>query len=332
MRAYAYQNVPSEVMSSSSGGAYRRIIHSIQSQYPDEDFIYYGAAWNNDLSVSHKRVDNLSEAERLFSGSKYVRSDIAGIPGQVEKDLQGGKFVVFSGTPCQVYGVLSFIRNKAIPSSKLVTIDIICHGTPKQEVLRDSLSWWSHKEGSPVVAMSCRDKRSGWKGYPVSLKFKDGKEWINNFNTQMYIRLFFTHLVMYKGCYSCKFSNIERNSDITIGDFWGVEDVFPELNPGKGVSLILTNTDKGQRILNRIQQSLAKEEVLLECKNDDYRKYQHNLNSPTEMPEMYDQFWRDYKDKGFEYILKEYKVTDFMTYARYCKHKVSGILKGNQSN
>ena len=143
---------------------------------------------------------------------------------------------------------------------------------------------------------------------------------------------FFTHLVMYKGCYSCKFSNIERNSDITIGDFWGVEDVFPELNPGKGVSLILTNTDKGQRILNRIQQSLAKEEVLLECKNDDYRKYQHNLNSPTEMPEMYDQFWRDYKDKGFEYILKEYKVTDFMTYARYCKHKVSGILKGNQSN
>jgi coenzyme F420-reducing hydrogenase beta subunit len=332
MRAYAYQNNPSEVMHSSSGGAYRRIIQSISLLYPNEKFVYYGAAWNDDLSVSHKRVTNIDDAARLFSGSKYVRSNISGIAEQVGIDLTEGKFVIFSGTPCQVYGILSYARGKNIPSSKLFTIDIICHGTPKKEIMSDTLKWWSDKEGSPVIEMSCRDKRVGWKGYPISLKFQDGKEWMNNYYTQTYIRLFFTHLVMYRGCYSCQFSNLERHSDITIGDFWGVEDVFPKLAIGKGVSLILANTGNGQFVIDNIHDTLNGNEILSECKDDSYRKYQHNLNMPTEMPKEYDQFWKDYSEKGFEYILRHYNVNNFRTYASYCKYKLSRRIKGNRSS
>ena len=330
MRAFAYQNISEEVNRSSSGGAYRRILHTLLSLHPNKKFSYYGAAWNKDLSVSHRRVDSLDEAANLFSGSKYVRSDITGIPDCVAEDLLNGVYVVFSGTPCQVFGILAYLKNKNISTENLLTIDIICHGTPKRDILQDALNWWAKKEGSPVVAMSCRDKRVGWKDYPVSVKFQDGREWLNTYNTQLYIRLFFTHLIMYKGCYTCKFSNMDRHSDITIGDFWGVEDVFPDLNPGKGVSLMLANSDCGQLVLSEIERTLKKEESLLQCNDNSFLKYQHNLNRPTDMPSDYDAFWKDYHDKGFGYVIKKYQVNDWITFARYCKRKAIRILKGSQ--
>lgn len=330
MEASAYQNTYEEVLKSSSGGAYRRILHTICSLYPNQRFSFYGAAWNKDLTVSHHRVLDIEKAAAYFSGSKYVRSDVSKAYPQVAKDLEKNYYVIFCGTPCQVYGVKSYIDRKNITSGKLFTIDIICHGTPKQEILKDMLDWWSKRAGSDVVSVSFRDKRVGWMNYPVSIRFKNGKEWINNYITQLYIRLFFTHYIMYRGCYSCKFSNMNRHSDITIGDFWGIEEVFPSLQPKKGVSLMLANSSEGEKIAHQIEQTLSGDEHLVHCEDDSFLKYQHNLNKPTEMPEDYDQFWKDLDEKGFDYIIRKYKVYTLRSFGSYCKWRLISTLKSKR--
>lgn len=328
MQAFAYQNKPDQVKESSSGGAFRRILIQIVQDNPDKKFSFYGAIWKNDLTVHHERVSDVFEAIKKFSGSKYVRSDMKGIFELIKKDILQGYFVVFSGTPCQVASVTSFINNNNLDSNHLFTIDIICHGTPKPMVLKDTLQWWEKKEGSKITNLSFRDKRVGWKDYPVSILFVDGKEWVNTYKTQLYIRMFFKHLVLFQGCYSCKFSNMNRISDITLGDFWGIEDVFPDLPPQKGVSLILANTDKGIQIIKSVKMSLQDGELLRKCNDNSFLKYQHNLNHPTRMPEQYDEFWKDYREKGFEYVIRKYDMYSLHSYYQYCVRKVKlGILK-----
>lgn len=304
MKSYLYKNRKENIENSSSGGAFKKIISTIGTK----DAIIYGATWSDDLQVVHTFTSNKNNLQQ-FSESKYARSKMSDSFKHIANLLLDKKTVVFSGTPCQIAGLKQFLKIKNIDTSNLYLVDIICHGTPSPLILSEWIKSTEKRYKHQITSLSFRDKEIGWIGYPTKVILDNGKVIRHTYKTQEYIRLFFTHAVLGPSCYNCPFSNMNRRSDITIGDFWGVEYSFPNVNPDKGVSLILANSEKGIALLKRIQDNLSNDEVLIECMSDSFLPYQHNLNRPTDRPAFRDDFWKTYKDKGFDYTVKHFGVS-----------------------
>lgn len=313
MDSYLYKNEESEILNSSSGGAFKRIISVINDE---DDIFIYGAVWDEDLSVKHiylKATDDIQQ----FSESKYARSRMEDCFRNIVEQLQGGKTVVFSGTPCQIAGLKSLVEIKRVDTTKLYLIDIICHGTPSPIILDEWKKSIERKYKKKVKSISFRDKKIGWLGYPTKVRFTDGEIIRRTYKAQEYIRLFFSHFIMAPSCYECPFSNMNRQSDITIGDFWGVENSFPDVNPGKGVSLVLANTKKGNDILERINKSKTLNETIIQCEKKSFLQYQHNLNKPTERPIGRDKFWNDFAKYGYDFAIKENNISSRFKELKY---------------
>ena len=253
----------------------------------------------------------------LFNGSKYTRSNIKGIYNSVADDLINERKVLFSGTPCQVSGLIKYLEHVNVQTGNLFTIDIICHGSPNPQILRDYVAWLEKKYQSEVVKISFRDKSVGWKRYPTKVYFKNGKVLRRSYNAQLYMRMYFSLLILDKRCYSCRFSSLERTGDITLGDFWGVDKIMPEIPMGKGISLMIVTSEKGNEIVETLNKTLHEDEFLKEYVGDEFLNYQHNLNRPTEKPALYEEFWMDYKKHGFEYVVKKYRFDTAKGRAKY---------------
>lgn len=302
---YAFKNT--NIKDSSSGAAFPTIIEVLKNQHKDvTEFAVYGAAFNDDCSVSHRRVVNEDEFIQ-FRGSKYVQSNLGDSLQRIVDDLQRGNAVLFSGTPCQVYAVGQYVRKKGIDDSRLYLVDIVCHGTPQAQLWSDFVRWLEKKYGSQIAEFSFRYQKARWKYYPVMARFQNGKKVVNSHSARLFTTLFTKNLSMRSSCFSCKFSNTERPSDLTIGDFWGIKECIPKFPYKNEVSQILVNTEKGQCIADALRLLADGEGIIIqECKTNRYLKFQHNLNRPTSKPADYDQFWADYKSHGLEYILNSY--------------------------
>lgn len=326
MEVFAYQNKPENVMKASSGAAFQRLVETIVKG--SEHYSIYGAVWTDDFDVEHRRTDDINKMG-MFSGSKYLRSHFAKTLPLLKDDLKAGTLVIFSGTPCIIASVLKFVEKEGLPQKNLYTIEIICHGTPERRVWQDCMLWTEKKFHSKIKQVSFRDKRIGWKYYPTSYFFENGKEIQSTYEAQLYIRLFMSSLITSKGCFSCPFANIKSNADITLGDFWGIEDIMPDFPIRKGVSLILANNQKGIEAINCIAQTIQEGEQIRECVNDNFLKYQHNLNRPTDKPENYEEFWIDYNKYGFDYVIKKYEFYTMYKKSRYLARKFLDRVKGN---
>lgn len=321
MKCYAFVNCnKNELNKSSSGGAFSAIVDALYRIEEDAFPVVLGAAYDEAFRVVHK-VAFTREACEKFCGSKYVQSDLQDSFQRVEKCLKDGKTVLFTGTPCQVYAIRSYLgRNKCV-TEKFYAVDIICHGTPSPKVWNSYVKWLENRFGK-LEDFSFRYKKAGWRNYPCMAKFSSGKMLTNNLYTQLFTNLFFTHKVLRECCYKCKFSNLKRTGDLTIGDFWGIEDVMPEvlhegtLKTENGISEILVNSEKGELVLCLMK----KNNICIECNSDDYIKYQHNLNKPTERPFGTDIFWKEYEEFGFEYILKKYAGYNF-------KNRIKAVIR-----
>ena len=318
-----YKNNPKEIEHSSSGGAFRKIVSCIGD---DKNTVVYGAVWDDNLSVIHSYL-NWEEDLQSFSGSKYARSKMGDIFSHVLSHLLQGKTVIFSGTPCQIEGLNQFLKVKNIDTRRLYLIDIICHGTPSPVILKDWIESVERKYKHKITSLSFRDKDVGWMGYPTKVVLDNGKIIRHSYKTQEYIRLFFTHVSMAPSCYECPFANMDRKSDITIGDFWGVENSYPDVKAGKGVSLVLFNTEKGIDVLKKMRMSVVKDEILIECPTNSFLQYQHNLNRPTERPQIRDDFWRDYNKNGYNFVIKKYKVSSRTGNLKFDIKKILSKLK-----
>ena len=279
-----------ELYKSSSGGAFVGISDYIIK----EGGVIYGVVYGDNLEVKHVRAENKQERDAM-RGSKYVQSNINGIITSVKKDLKNGKTVLFAGTPCQSAGVGAAIPVKY--KSKLILVDLICHGCPSPKVWEEYVKWFSTKHNFLPTKAVFRDKReSGWKKYTDLFisndKIKKGGD---------YIELFKKDIMLRESCGSCPFSSLNRPSDITIGDFWGYEFYKPELNvDGLGVSIMLANTNKGVEIMGKLSDYLKIEAVPL--------KYcmQKNLVQPTVLNQNRDLFKEDFNKHGLVYVMKRY--------------------------
>lgn len=279
-----------EVATSRSGAAFI----AISDWVLEHGGVVYGAGYTDHFRVVHKRATT-KEARNEFKGSKYVQSDMNDVFRQVKADLKAGLKVLFSGTPCQVAGLASFVGKKL--RENLYLVDIVCHGVPAPNIWRDYLAYVEKKHNDTAIAVDFRDKTEfGWAAHGESISFVEGKKCFT-----LYSYLFSQNIMFRPSCKNCYYTNLQRPADITIADFWGWENTGNEINKdNKGLSLVFCNNDRGVEVLKRVLNSLTLFPVhLKDC-------MQPNLKHPTVMHNNSGIFETDYLKFGFKYIATKY--------------------------
>lgn len=193
----------------------------------------YGASFDNNWNVHHIRVKNETELHFL-RGSKYVQSTIGTTFKQVQKDLQDEIPVLFSGTPCQIAGLLRFLNKKY---SNLITVDVACHGVPNPRIWEDYLK--SVSSNVKIENITFRDKATGWSNFSFSITLS-GKQYTQKAWKHPYMCLFLHDFILRPSCHACRFRNGKCGSDITIADYWGIERNYPDFFDDTGVSALIS--------------------------------------------------------------------------------------------
>ena len=279
-----------EVATSRSGAAFI----AISDWVLEHGGVVYGAGYADHFRVVHKRATTKEERNE-FKGSKYVQSDMNTIFCQVKSDLKSGLKVLFSGTPCQVAGLSSYVGKRL--RDNLYLVDIVCHGVPAPNIWRDYLAYVEKKHNDTAIAVDFRDKTEfGWAAHGESISFVEGKKCFT-----LYSYLFSQNIMFRPSCKNCYYTNLQRPADITIADFWGWENTGNEINKdNKGLSLVFCNNDRGVEVLKRVLNSLTLFPVhLKDC-------MQPNLKHPTVMHNNSGIFETDYLKFGFKYIATKY--------------------------
>lgn len=237
-KIYAVMDNDIERMKSSSGGMFGILARKILSNHG----IVCGASYTEDyMSVRHMIISQIDQLEQL-QGSKYVQSSIGKCYEMIEKSLKEGKQVLFSGTPCQVDGLKHFLHKEY---DSLFLVDIICHGVPSPLVYKKYIL--EKKPGNRLEKVDFREK-AFWGWGTASSIFAGGQVYRNDCYKDAYWRAFLGGMSTRKCCGECKYASMSRCGDITIGDFWGIRDIDPELDDGKGTSLVQVNTSKGDEL------------------------------------------------------------------------------------
>lgn len=231
---------------STSGG----IFTSISKYIINKKGIVCGAVYDKDLNVVHDIVDNLDDLKKM-NGSKYVQSDMKFNFRKIKEILDKGLYVLFSGTPCQISGLNSFLGKEY---DNLYTCDIVCHGVPSPKVFVKYKKELETENNSKLTSINFRDKITGWQGYSLSTKFNNKMTFQINASKTSYMKAFLSDIDLRESCPTCKFAKLPRYADFTLGDFWGVDKCYPNLNlDNKGTSLILVHTKKGDELLNNLK-------------------------------------------------------------------------------
>lgn len=288
---------------SQSGGAFFVLAKHVLSQ----NGVVYGSVIGEDFVVRHARAETENEV-KAFRGSKYVQSDLGDIFSLVKKDLQAGKLVLFSGTPCQVAGLKAFLIKDY---DNLILMDLICHGVPSPKVWADYLTWQQKRfKNKHFSSPDFRDKSYPWGKHLETFRIDEKKK-----SDTVYAKIFYTHNAHRKCCFSCPFTNTERLSDITVGDCWGIENFNPAFKDSNGVSAVLINSDKGARVWEEVKDSF----LFAPCELTDVVNGNPQLKRPIGKSPNREQFWADYQS-GFDGIAKKYGGND-------CKGKIKKLIK-----
>lgn len=249
-------------LASSSGGVFTLLAERII----DEGGVVFGARFNSNWNVIHDYTKT-KKGLTAFRGSKYVQSYMGDCYQKVKFFLQQGRKVMFTGTPCQIAGLKNYLRKDY---DNLLTVDVACHGVPSPKVWRMYLdeiarrvgknSVLSHpiSEKQEIKSINFRSKSTGWKKFSFALTLSkataDGKKntvsLSSIFTENPYMNVFLSNLSLCPSCYACPAKSGKSGSDITIADFWGIEDVLPNFDDDKGVSLVLSYSKKGIYWLN----------------------------------------------------------------------------------
>lgn len=272
-----YANDNETRMQSSSGGVYPLVARKVLQQ----GGTVYAACYDSDLNVVHERITD-EEGLKKSLGSKYVCSTLGDTFRKIREDLKNGSQVFFVGTPCQCEGLRSYLKatgaersdpkpadaEKIDPGTAgtgtggLIVMDFVCHGIPGRvpwREYRNSLL----KEGFDLREVNMRDKKTGWTRaeYAWKLLDKQGNSRYIGQKQVPYMRGMIKNLYCRPVCYECPFKGVERNTDLTVGDYWGVWNLQPEMDDNKGTSLLMIHTEKGREIWDSIKEKATYKEA-----------------------------------------------------------------------
>ena len=257
---------------SSSGGVFTILAEKVI----DEGGVVFGAEFNDQWEVIFG-YSEIQEGLARFRGSKYVQADVRDTFRQCKEFLKSGRKVLFSGTPCQIAGLKRYLGKEY---EHLLTVDVICHGVPSPKVWRkylyavrrkaikqtairrllEKVPFCSSLKSLPLIeGIRFRDKSEGWKKYRFVLEFAEAsaegkqssvlssiKDIDEPFYENVYMKAFLQNLDLRPSCHHCRAKCGMSNSDLTIADFWGIQNVAPQMDDDKGTNLILVNTVKGE--------------------------------------------------------------------------------------
>lgn len=243
IKCYAAFNKDTDVrLKSSSGG----IFHTLAKRIINEGGVVFGAAFNKKWMVEMIYIDSMSDIGKLMQ-SKYSQADLKNTLKEAEAFLKNNRQVLYVGTPCQIFALKKYLK---IEYDNLLLVDVICHGVLPNKIWKDYLKTLK-RFGHPIVDINFRDKSKrkdgggGWRDFNFRVEYSDGKVLLENHNTNKYMQIFLGDHYLKESCYNCKFKNENSVSDLTIGDFWLADKYHKELDDNKGISAVITRTQKG---------------------------------------------------------------------------------------
>jgi coenzyme F420-reducing hydrogenase beta subunit len=231
---------------STSGGIFSLLAEEIVNK----NGVVFGAKFDNNFVVVHDHADTM-EGITKFYRSKYVQSNIGETFRECKQYLKQGKYVAFSGTPCQIGGLRAYLSKDY---ANLFCIDIICMSVPSPKIWEKYLEYRKQKNGSKIKEIAFRYKNPNWQGSSLYIQFEDGSEYKETGGKDPYLQVFGSDMCARYSCYTCNFRTLNRKSDITIADFWGIEHICPEMFDNKGTSLVMVNSKKGEELFEKIKE------------------------------------------------------------------------------
>ena len=295
--SFVVQNKNAQILrNSTSGGFYSAIANYVI----EKGGVVFGAAFDENMTLRHTYSETLEGCTR-FRGSKYVQSLIGDSYTQAKKFLDAGRLVVFSGTPCQVAGLYGYLRNRKYEN--LITVDLVCHGTPSPRLLRKYLAYHATLAKSKVVDYRSRDKYYGYDFSTATITFADAsKQYHKGKESDLMLGLYFKDLISRPSCYQCHFKTLHRISDITIFDCWDASSVSKKFS-NKGATNVFIHTEKGKAVFEQLKSDFiwAPSNIVPIIKRDGVM-IKHCVPMNTKR----DDFFRDLKNCSIIEIEKKY--------------------------
>lgn len=285
MKVYALRlKDKNELMKSSSGGGFT----AVSDEFVASGNAVVSAIYNYETNQNEFVLYTTKEQRDMARGSKYMQAYPLETFREAEKWIkENDRELLFVGTGCQADAFRKFAEIKGFRDYTTI-VGIICHGTPSPKIWKDYVA-------GRIDYVTFKDKRTGWKT-PSAYIIKNRKE----MSIADYDTIFYNKCALRPSCYECPYATTERNVDLTIGDFWGIENVMPDFYSPEGTSLVLVHTKKGQEIFEKIKDKVEwRESNAKDC-------LQPNLIEPTERSPRRDEFWIDYHDGGIKRVLKKY--------------------------
>lgn len=289
--AYACYNKNDDIrLVSSSGGVFTEMA----SYIIDNGGYVFGAAFDCNLNLCHQVINNKDDLA-ILRGAKYVQSKIGDTFLQVQQLLGKNELVYFSGTPCQIDGLLKFLNRDY---NNLICQDIICHGVPSPIIWQKYIKENGFNSNDKI---NFRDKSTGWETYSFKIQGEHNlKELaINN----LYMNVFLSDLCLRPSCYECCSKSLCKNSDITLGDFWGIDNVIKNMNDHKGTSLVIINSNKGENFFKNIKNNF----LLKEVKVNEAIKYNSSAIKSSHKPDKRDAFFKDIQTNELSVSFKKHR-------------------------
>ena len=278
-------------MRSSSGGAF----YELASQILRDGGYVCGAVFDESFHVRHI-VSNMQEAIFRMMGSKYAQSDVGYCYREIKEKLNAGEKVLFSGCPCQVAGLRTYLGKSY---KDLLLVELICHGIPSDQMLQTYIHMQEKKYGAKLKWMEFRNKSKGWHGSSVRMEFENQRVYSKPITADAYMNGFLGSATLKSSCYDCHVRNFTAGSDIILGDFWGAEVELPE-DDNKGISAILVNSGKGMDLLDRCNLTLTPTNV------ETVIKYNRNLLCSAAPSQKRSSFYASADTNGLEKAIRRY--------------------------
>ncbi len=254
--AYACVAVDMDIVkASTSGGVFRVLADRILSV----GGVIYGCSWNDRIEAKHIRIEKICELHKIQQ-SKYVQSDTNKTFSMAKSDLENGICVLYSGTACQIAGLRKFLGKEY---DNLYTLEVACHGVPSPGLFRKYIQWTEEKNGERVISFQFRNKEKHKKGehYKFCVNFDSGRRKFFSAIEDPYYGSFLKGRTLRKTCYDCKYKGEQRVADFSLSDYWGIEKEHSSFPAKNGVSAVMVNTEKGERLFNSIKDSLVCKET-----------------------------------------------------------------------
>lgn len=285
------------LMSSSSGGAFT----VLSDFFLQEKNAVVASIYNYKTHTAEFQLILDKEQRELAKGSKYMQSK----PGNIFRESyewlinHPEKNLLFVGMGCQADGFRKFCEQKGI-RDRVYIVDIVCHGSPSPKLWREYAERIQKKNDGRITYLTFKDKRLGWKSPTAFVKINEKEISIKD-----YVKVFYNCCALRPSCSECPYATTERKTDLTIGDFWHIEETIPDFYNPNGNSLFLIHTNRGKALFDNISTNLDY------CLSNTKQCWQKNLEAPTLASEHRWQFWEDYQREGIEYIMKKYGKVPF---------------------